>query len=112
MLTTPEFYWVPQTKTRCPLDQATISRTVVAVISSLLLVIGRWLEILTPSSVLELNDMSKAEARQLLARRVPKQALLDDKTTVDELLAILTYLPLTIVQAAAFLNNNDISVSS
>ncbi|KAH7060965.1 kinesin light chain 1, partial [Paraphoma chrysanthemicola] len=66
---------------------------------------------LTPSSVLELNDMSKAEARQLLARRLTKQALLDDETAVDELLAILTYLPLAIVQAAAFINNNDISVS-
>jgi tetratricopeptide (TPR) repeat protein len=66
---------------------------------------------LTPSSVLELNDMSKAEARQLLARRLAKQALLDDATAVKELLAILTYLPLAIVQAAAFINNNDISVS-
>jgi tetratricopeptide (TPR) repeat protein len=66
---------------------------------------------LTPSSVLELNDLSKAEARQLLARRLTKQTLLDDETAVDELLAILTYLPLAIVQAAAFINNNDISVS-
>ncbi|KAF2819856.1 kinesin light chain 1 [Ophiobolus disseminans] len=66
---------------------------------------------LTPSSVLEVNEMSKAEARQLLARRLTKQALLDDKMAVDKLLAILTYLPLAIVQAAAFINNNDISVS-
>jgi tetratricopeptide (TPR) repeat protein len=66
---------------------------------------------LTPSSVLGLNDISKAEARQLLARRLIKQALLDDETDVDKLLTILTYLPLAIVQAAAFINNNDISVS-
>ena len=66
---------------------------------------------LTQSCVLELNDMSKAEARQLLARRVTKQALLNDELAVDELLEILTYLPLAIVQAAAFVNNNDISVS-
>jgi tetratricopeptide (TPR) repeat protein len=66
---------------------------------------------LTPSSVLELNDMSKAEARQLLARRLTKQGLLDDEMAVDELLERLTYLPLAIVQAAAFINNNDISVS-
>ncbi|KAH7408302.1 kinesin light chain 1 [Phaeosphaeria sp. MPI-PUGE-AT-0046c] len=66
---------------------------------------------LTPSSVLKLSDMSKAEARQLLAQRLTKQALLDDQTAVDELLAILTYLPLAIVQAAAFINNNDISIS-
>jgi tetratricopeptide (TPR) repeat protein len=67
---------------------------------------------LTPSSVLELNDMSKAEARQLLARRLTKQGLLDDEEiAVDELLEKLTYLPLAIVQAAAFISNNDISVS-
>ena len=66
---------------------------------------------LTQSSVLELNDMSKAEARQLLAWRITKQALLNNETAVDELLEILTYLPLAIVQAAAFINNNDISVS-
>ncbi|KAF2806216.1 kinesin light chain 1 [Mytilinidion resinicola] len=66
---------------------------------------------LTQSSILELNDMSKAETRQLLARRITKQALLDDEMAVDELLEILTYLPLAIVQAAAFINNNNISVS-
>ncbi|KAF2628861.1 kinesin light chain 1 [Macroventuria anomochaeta] len=66
---------------------------------------------LTPSSVLRLNDMSKAEARQLLTRRITQQALLDDETAVDELLETLTCLPLAIVQAAAFINNNDVSVS-
>jgi hypothetical protein len=66
---------------------------------------------LTQSSVLELNDMSKAEAGQLLAQRIMKQALLNDETAVDELLEILTYLPLAIIQAAAFINNNDILVS-
>ncbi|KAH8598500.1 kinesin light chain 1 [Bisporella sp. PMI_857] len=66
---------------------------------------------LTQSCVLELNNMSKAEAKQLLARRITKQALLNDELAVDELLEILTYLPLAIVQAAAFINNNDIAVS-
>jgi tetratricopeptide (TPR) repeat protein len=66
---------------------------------------------LTPSGVLELNDMSEAEAQQLLVRRISKPALLHDKNAVNELLQILTYLPLAIVQAGAFMNNNDISVS-
>ena len=66
---------------------------------------------LTQSSFLELNDMSKAEARQLLRRRISKPALLDDGKAIDKLLELLTYLPLAIVQAAAFINNNDISVS-
>jgi tetratricopeptide (TPR) repeat protein len=66
---------------------------------------------LTQSSVLELNDMSRAEARKLLARRIPKQELLINEKAIDELLELLAYLPLAIVQAAAFINNNDISVS-
>jgi hypothetical protein len=66
---------------------------------------------LTLSSVLQLNNISKAKARQLLARRLTKQGLLNDKTANNELLEKLTYLPLAIVQAAAFINNNDISVS-
>ena len=70
-------------------------------------------ESLTSAHVLELKDMSEDEdeARQLLARRITKQALLNDLVVVDRLLGILTYLPLAIVQAAAFINSNNISVS-
>jgi tetratricopeptide (TPR) repeat protein len=66
---------------------------------------------LTPNNLLELKDMSKAEARQLLARKITKQALLNDELAVDELLEILTCLPLAIVQAAAFISMNDMPVS-
>ncbi|KAF2687612.1 kinesin light chain 1 [Lentithecium fluviatile CBS 122367] len=66
---------------------------------------------LTQSSVLGLSDMNQAEAGQLLAQRITKPSLLDDEMAVAELLEILAYLPLAIVQAAAFINNNDISVS-
>jgi tetratricopeptide (TPR) repeat protein len=65
---------------------------------------------LTQSNVLELNDMGKAEARQLLARRTTRQALLNDEAAVDIMLDILTGLPLAIVQAAAFINQNNTSV--
>lgn len=67
--------------------------------------------ILTPGRILELNDMREPEAQQLLERRISKPALLHDKKAVSELLKIVTYLPLAIVQAAAFIDNNDISVS-
>jgi tetratricopeptide (TPR) repeat protein len=66
---------------------------------------------LTQTDVLQLNDMGKAEARQLLARRTTRQALLNDKAAVDVLLETLAGLPLAIVQAAAFMNQNDTSVS-
>jgi tetratricopeptide (TPR) repeat protein len=66
---------------------------------------------LTQSNILELNDMAKAESGQLFTRRITNSSLLNDKAAVDELLEILTYLPLALVQAAAYINSNDISVS-
>jgi tetratricopeptide (TPR) repeat protein len=66
---------------------------------------------LTQGNVLELNDMGKAEARQLLARRITRQALLNDEAAVGVLLESLAGLPLAIVQAAAFMNQNDTPVS-
>ncbi len=66
---------------------------------------------LTQSNVLELDNMDKNEAKQLLARRVTNKALLTDEKAVVELLELLAYLPLAIVQAAAFINSNDFSVS-
>jgi tetratricopeptide (TPR) repeat protein len=67
---------------------------------------------LTQSHVLELDDMSQAEGRHLLARQIAKPALLNDENAVHTLLESLAHLPLAVVQAAAFMNNNDISVSS
>ncbi|OCK72842.1 kinesin light chain 1, partial [Lepidopterella palustris CBS 459.81] len=66
---------------------------------------------LTPSKVLELNNMGKAEARQLLARRISKKKLLNNEESVVKLLELLAYLPLAIIQAAAFINSNNTLVS-
>jgi tetratricopeptide (TPR) repeat protein len=68
-------------------------------------------ERLTQSSVLELEDMTKAEAKQLMARRIMRGTLLDDQSATNELLELLTYLPLAIVQAVAFINSNQVSIS-
>jgi tetratricopeptide (TPR) repeat protein len=68
-------------------------------------------ECLTQSNVLELDDMTKAEAKQLMARRIMKGTLLDDQCATNELLELLTYLPLAIVQAIAFINSNQVSIS-
>ena len=67
-------------------------------------------EALTPSSALEVTDMGQADVEQLLMRRISKKILLDDEPAVNELLILFTNLPLAIVQAAAFMNNNDMSV--
>jgi tetratricopeptide (TPR) repeat protein len=66
---------------------------------------------LTPNHVLELKDMSEAEARQLLVQRVTQEALLDDSLAIEKLLSLLACLPLAIVQAAAFINSNETSAS-
>jgi tetratricopeptide (TPR) repeat protein len=66
---------------------------------------------LTSNHVLELKDMSQEEARQLLVQRVTEKALLDDPLAIEQLLSILACLPLAIVQAAAFINSNQIPAS-
>nr|POE94467.1 vegetative incompatibility protein het-e-1 [Quercus suber] len=68
-------------------------------------------ESLAPSNVLELQDMGEAEAKQLLSQRITKKSLLHNNENVTELLEALTCLPLAIVQAAAFINTNDVSLS-
>jgi tetratricopeptide (TPR) repeat protein len=65
--------------------------------------------VLSQSGILRLTDMEKVEARQLLTQLIVDQASLGDEAAVDELLHALTSLPLAIVQAAAFMNNNDVS---
>ncbi|KZZ95532.1 Tetratricopeptide-like helical [Moelleriella libera RCEF 2490] len=68
-------------------------------------------ERLSPSSSLELKDMDEAQTKELLARRLTKPELLDDETAASQLLESLAYLPLAVIQAAAFINSNDVTVS-
>lgn len=54
--------------------------------------------------------MNRAEALEFFLKTLNrKESLEDDK--VPKLLELLTYLPLAIVQAAAFLNKNDVPIS-
>jgi len=46
-----------------------------------------------------------------MGRRLLEKALLEDEAAVDELLSLLAYLPLAIVQATAFINSNGISIA-
>jgi tetratricopeptide (TPR) repeat protein len=68
-------------------------------------------EDLTQSNVIKLNDMERTEARGLVAKRLSEKALLNEEAAIDELLGLLAYLPLAIVQATAFINSNDASVA-
>ena len=67
---------------------------------------------LAQTNVIELTDMTENEARSLLANLLTNQVLLDDEAAIHHLLEILARLPLAIVQAAAFMNNNDVSVAN
>jgi tetratricopeptide (TPR) repeat protein len=55
---------------------------------------------------IELNKMGAQEARRLLENSVVRKEVLQDRTLTMELLEELTYLPLAITQAAAYLNRN------
>jgi tetratricopeptide (TPR) repeat protein len=64
------------------------------------------------SDVIELGDMDQQEATGLLERHLRrKEQLVSDKARTAELLRELTYLPLAITQAAAYINRNHISIS-
>ncbi|KAI0403728.1 acyl transferase/acyl hydrolase/lysophospholipase [Xylaria palmicola] len=55
---------------------------------------------------IELNKMDAQDAQRLLENSVIRKQLLQDTTLTRELLEELTYLPLAIMQAAAYLNQN------
>jgi hypothetical protein len=63
-------------------------------------------ERLTLGNVLELKDISRVKAKQLMARRILNKVLLNDESATNKLLKLLTCLPLAIIQAVAFINSN------
>ncbi|KAM0274353.1 hypothetical protein ACHAQH_007919 [Verticillium albo-atrum] len=66
---------------------------------------------LAQSEKVDLLQMNGDETRDLLKKSLGDKALLTDEKGVAELLEILTYLPLAIVQAAAYLNETRASVA-
>lgn len=61
---------------------------------------------LSPGRTLELKDMGNADAEKLLAQHLTDKSALCDKPAIGTLFDLLTYLPLAIVQATAFINQN------
>jgi len=61
---------------------------------------------LADNDVYELEEMYRQEAVDLLQKSLIRKELLDNNTVTTQLLAELTYLPLAITQAAAYLNKN------
>ncbi len=61
--------------------------------------------------LVELHEMSPCEAKSVLQRWLTMEDL-EDNAAVEELLNELTYLPLAITQAAAYLKRNQISIAT
>ena len=65
---------------------------------------------LVGNEVVEIQEMDYEEAKSFLAKSLSRKELLGDPTVTAELLNELTYLPLAIMQAAAYLNAMQISI--
>jgi len=66
---------------------------------------------LTPQHVIEVSEMDKEMAELLLRKSLINQDLLNSRQDTLELLQQLIFLPLAIVQAAAYINKNGITFS-
>src|SRR5207248_6275827 len=66
---------------------------------------------LAGNNVIQVEEMDESVGKLLLSKSLINQSLLTDDQTVMELLKQLTFLPLAIVQAAAYINENAISLS-
>tara|TARA_R110002003_G_scaffold95_1_gene7240 strand:- start:19322 stop:21166 length:1845 start_codon:yes stop_codon:yes gene_type:complete len=66
---------------------------------------------LAGKSMVFVNEMDDAMARDLLQKSLINEDLLEDEQAAAGLLLKLTHLPLAIVQAAAYINANDIDLS-
>ena len=65
---------------------------------------------LADSEVIEIHEMDHQEAESFLTRSLSQKDLLNDRAIAAELLNELTFLPLAIAQAAAYLNAMQISI--
>ena len=66
---------------------------------------------LAGKNMVSVDEMEPATAKTLLKRSLIDHDLLEDDDAMTDLLLKLTYLPLAIVQAAAYINENDIKLS-
>ncbi|KAJ4353222.1 uncharacterized protein N0V89_004949 [Didymosphaeria variabile] len=68
---------------------------------------------LAESNVVVLGELAEAEAREMLRKRLlpARQQQLQDEKTVTKFVDMLAFLALAIVQAVAFVNTNDVTLS-
>jgi hypothetical protein len=63
------------------------------------------------SNVIDINEMDDEESRQLLQRSIQNKDLIKDSDEASRLLKLLHNLPLAIIQAAAYLDANSITIA-
>lgn len=66
---------------------------------------------LANENVIRIGEMDEKAAKQVLRKSLIDQGLLSDDRITIEFLKQLTFLPLAIIQAAAYINKNEISLS-
>ncbi|KAI0829146.1 kinesin light chain [Hypoxylon sp. FL0890] len=66
---------------------------------------------LASSSWIWLDQLDIREARDFLDKRIPNKDLISNDAVVQEFLEQLTYLPLAIVQAVAFITKNNVGLA-
>ena len=64
-----------------------------------------------PQNVLHVSEMDEVTAIQMLSNLLLATEAIEDETSVHKLLGLLEFLPLTITQAAAYINRNEISLA-
>lgn len=71
---------------------------------------SREVAVATGSEVIDLHEMNPEDATRLFKKALGQNQLPPDETITNELLQELTYLPLAIAQAAAYLNRNQMPI--
>jgi tetratricopeptide (TPR) repeat protein len=66
---------------------------------------------LAGANLLQIKELNEVDAKSMLDQYLHKKDLLRDDSIVHDFLELLTYLPLAIVQAMAFVIGNDIQLS-
>ncbi|KAH7074890.1 kinesin light chain 1 [Paraphoma chrysanthemicola] len=66
---------------------------------------------LARKNVVFVDEMTDAMSKDLLRKSLINEDLLEDEEAVEDLLRKLAHLPLAIVQAAAYINENDINLA-
>ena len=64
------------------------------------------------SNVIKIYEMDQADTKKILEKTLIQTHILKEHKATVKLLELLACLPLAIVQAAAFINENEISISS